>query len=421
MWELHQKSTQLTGLPCQEAFPPSRRWPGGRQAGQSELLGVSMRPVASVHCSLGPAAPQLGFLWAPNHGSTLHLGTHSPLRRPRHTLTFRHAFRAEVSRVQSNPRGPRILPAPHCSYVAPAGGACHLWRRPSPTLTSWLTSSKACQWTLCLMLSFLLGIVQRGEEDPRELAMTGSGVEASAQGCMAHPARRSHQLDACSVCRCVGRCPLGEGGRREAGPREVLTHEVRQQDDQRGGEHKGAQGRTLPVTVLGGLLEAEGRPGEGAAGQGPGRGGVHRAGRQRVPWRRGAEERRGASRLEEEVPVDGEKPEGVRVCGLPGTQSHLEDRGGSRSMQRSLETVATEKTGQTERRRITYRTTQQGTRTHASTEHGWDSPTHGEPPHPTRARAGGVSNPTEGWLWRPLSWEGMGLRCCFLGITRAVL
>lgn len=42
-------------------FPPSWRWPGDRQEGQAELLGVSMRPATSSHCSLGPGAPQLGF------------------------------------------------------------------------------------------------------------------------------------------------------------------------------------------------------------------------------------------------------------------------------------------------------------------------------------------------------------------------
>lgn len=92
----------------------------GRQA-QSELLGVSKHPAASVHCSLGPAAPQLGFPWAPNQGSTPHLGVHSPPRPPCQTLSFRYAFLIEVSRVQSNPKGPCVLPAPHCSFAAPAG------------------------------------------------------------------------------------------------------------------------------------------------------------------------------------------------------------------------------------------------------------------------------------------------------------
>lgn len=60
-----------------------------------------------------------------------------------------------------------------------------------------------------------------------------------------------------------------KGELREARVREVLTHKVCQQDDQRNRDDDGAQGRALPVTVLGGLLEVEGRPGEGAAGQGP--------------------------------------------------------------------------------------------------------------------------------------------------------
>lgn len=62
-----------------------------------------------------------------------------------------------------------------------------------------------------------------------------------------------------------------KGDPREAGVREVLTHEVRQQDQQRGRDGNGAQGRAFPVTVLGGLLEVEGRSGEGATGQGSGR------------------------------------------------------------------------------------------------------------------------------------------------------
>lgn len=37
-------------------------------------------------------------------------------------------------------------------------------------------------------------------------------------------------------------------------------------------------------------------------------------------------------------------------------------------------------------------------------------------PFPHRDEAGCVPNPTEGWVWRPLSWEGMGLRCYFLGL-----
>lgn len=207
-----------------------------------------------------------------------------------------------------------------------------------------------------------------------------------------------------------------KGEPREAGVREALTHKVRQQDDQRGRDDDGAQGRALPVAVLGGLLEVEGRSGEGAAGQGPGRGRVHSTGRQGVPRRRGAEEWGGAPRLEEEVPVEGEKPERVRSADAPGAHADLEDGGSRRrSMQRSLERererITTEETeGQEEGEPRTG--PQNGTRRHVSTKHGWDSPTHGEP---TQARAEGATSWTEGWVLRSLSWEEDGAGMHFLG------
>lgn len=103
-------------------------------------------------------------------------------------------------------------------------------------------------------------------------------------------------------------------GAGRGGGENVLTHKVCKQDDQGSGEDEGAQGGTLPVAILGGLLEVKGRSGEGAAGQGPGWGRVHGARREGVPWGCGAEERGGASWLEEEVPVDGERREGVSIC-----------------------------------------------------------------------------------------------------------
>lgn len=56
--------------------------------------------------------------------------------------------------------------------------------------------------------------MQRGEEGPRELAGTGWGQRPVPQGC------RAVRPD--------------QGEQREAGAREALTHEVGQQDDQRG-------------------------------------------------------------------------------------------------------------------------------------------------------------------------------------------
>lgn len=186
---------------------------------------------------------------------------------------------------------------------------------------------------------------------------------------------------------CLGHCPLGRRGPQGRWGRGVLTHKVRQQDDQCGRDGNGAQGRALPVTVLGGLLEVEGRAGEGGAGQGPGRRRVHRAGRQRVARRRAAEERGGASRLEEEVPVDGEKPGGGRVSRLPGSPHRPEGRGsGRRSMQKSLERRRERERESPRRRR---RDREKGkscagpqNRAHGDTfprKHGWDSPAHREP------------------------------------------
>lgn len=141
-----------------------------------------------------------------------------------------------------------------------------------------------------------------------------------AQG--AQPARFTPR--ALTAHRCLGHCSLGRRGPQGRwGGAGVLTHKVRQQDDQRGRDGNGAQGRALPVTVLGRLLEVEGRAGEGGARQGPGRRRVHRTGRQRVAWRRAAEERGGASRLEEEVPVDGEKPGAAGLAGAPGAHTGL--------------------------------------------------------------------------------------------------
>lgn len=70
----------------------------------------------------------------------------------------------------------------------------------------------------------------------------------------------------------------------------------------------------------------------------------------------------------------------------PRPRSAFRTEAAVESMQRSLERVTTEKTGGTEKRRIMYQNTQQGTQTHASTEHGWDSPTHGTN-HPGQGRS----------------------------------
>ena len=147
------------------------------------------------------------------------------------------------------------------------------------------------------------------------------------RGCCYRPAQGAwptrFTLQALNAHRCLGLCPLGQRGPQGPQGGGVLTHKVRQQDDQRGRDGDGTQGRALPVTVLGGLLEVEGRAGEGGAGQGPGRRRVHRAGRQRVARRRAAEERGGASRLEEEVPVDGETPGAAGLAGTLGAHTDL--------------------------------------------------------------------------------------------------
>lgn len=206
-----------------------------------------------------------------------------------------------------------------------------------------------------------------------------------------------------------------KGEPREAGVREALTHKVRQQDDQRGRDDDGAQGRALPVAVLGGLLEVEGRSGEGAAGQGPGRGRVHSTGRQGVPRRRGAEEWGGAPRLEEEVPVEGEKPERVRSADAPGAHADLEDGGSRRrSMQRSLERERENHhggDGRTGRRRTTYWTTKWHTKTRFhKTRMGQPYPWGTHPSQGRRCyqldRRLGVEILVlgRGWGWDALSW-----------------
>lgn len=157
------KEHSMDGLPWQQSrgqrsFLHLRGGLGAGRQAQSELLGVSMHPAGSAHCSLGPTAPQLGFPGAPNQGSTLHLGVHSPPRPPRQTLSLRHAFLAEVGRVQSNPKGPCVLPVPHRSFAAPAGEA-----------------SQPLQRVIC------------GDSHPRRSQSKGQSVSARPQA--RHPTR----------------------------------------------------------------------------------------------------------------------------------------------------------------------------------------------------------------------------------------
>lgn len=98
-----------------------------------------------------------------------------------------------------------------------------------------------------------------------------------------------------------------------------------------------------------------------------------------------------------------------RVSGLP---AHPEPRSACRA-EAAVGTCrgAWRENRHREGRKTMNQATEQGTRRHVSTEHGWAARPTGKS---SQARAGG-------WVLSSFSWEGLGLGCCFLGNKLAAL